>query len=147
MFKVKYNKLLTKSNVRDREIKYKKTIQSPYEDDICPSCQIEQETVEHVMLCSEHETYWKKTNKHILSIINSYSTMSKHDEWKKNQLPYSRKIENFPTWLDQHCASTYKKFNWRIGRLGLLPLEIKETLKKFGIKEIFLDKCITNCHI
>ena len=34
MFKVKYNKLLTKSNVRDRAIKYKKTIQSPYEDDM-----------------------------------------------------------------------------------------------------------------
>ena len=144
MFKVKYNKLLTKVNVRDRATKYKKEIHHPYEDDICPSCQNKAETVEHVMTCKEHEKFWKKGDKHILSIINSYSTMSKHDEWKENFFPYARNIMISPTWLDRNCAE-HQKFNWKLGRMGLFPLDIKDTLKTCGIKEKLIEKCIIEC--
>ena len=143
LFKIKYNKLLTKKNVRERALKYKQATSSHYEDSICPSCKIEEETILHVMQCKSYDSWWNKAKIHLISMINGYCTMSKHDEWKENFIPYSREIKDFPIWWEnRESAREYPNFEPKLGRVGILPENISEKLKKLNMKESLLDECI-----
>ena len=148
LFKIRYNKLLTKANVIVRAEKYKFELNSKYENDFCPCCNLEVEKLEHLATCIEYEKLWTKNNKKILSIINSYSIMSKHDTWHEQWSPLSQKIRFFPIWTNQDaCFHFFEDFHRVYGRLALIPENLEDVLDRYKINQNLKINCIYKCYL
>ena len=142
VFKIKFNKLLTKVKVINNAKRKNIEVTNKYRNDKCPSCYNESEDLFHFANCIEYKNIWTNSSRCILSIINSYSKLSENkDNNTKEWMPYSRKIEFFPCWFDNRYSQVfYNGFNSTLGRLGLLPENLFDELAKNNInKELFLD--------
>ena len=140
LFKVKFNKLLTKINVRIRAEKYKSKLNEKYLDDLCPACRKEPETIYHLADCQIHSSLWKKTSKKISKMFHSFSSMSKHDVWREDWYPMDTSKLYFPNWFStSSCNQYFNCFDRNVGRLGIIPLNIHDFLKNFGLKKKYIN--------
>ena len=147
LFKLRFNKLLTIDNVVKRAAKFGYTINGRYNDSSCPCCKLVDENLSHLANCPITNKFWKLNNKKLLSIINSYSIMSKHDEWNENYMPFARNILYFPMWTDSDaCLHFYKNFQCDYGKLALIPENLYDVLGKYKIKKELKNNCIYECY-
>ena len=135
-------------NVINRALKYKKDLPDRYNNKMCPSCNEVEETIFHLGECGNYDSKWISTSRRILSIVNTYNIMSKHDEWNEDWFPFSRKIEFFPTWFeDQNINKFYKNFNKKLGKLGFIPDNIYSILETFEISKKWRLECTFQCYL
>ena len=147
VFKLRFNKLLTKENVIQRAIKNDSTLNENYNNPNCPNCKLYEEDLRHVATCPNTNIFWKINKRRLLSIINSYSIMSKHDKWNENWMPYSRKIKIFPIWTDHDaCHQFYDGFHCDNGKLGMIPNNLNEVLEDYKISKTWRFNCIYDCY-
>ena len=142
-FKIKFNKLLTKFNVRARAQKYKSYLNEKYLDDICPTCKLVPETIYHLAECPSHSNLWKKASKEIAKIFNSFSSMSKHDVWKEDWYPLDTSNTYFPNWFStSSCNQFFECFDKNLGKVGLIPLNLNNFLKNKGLKKKYIKEFV-----
>ena len=148
LFKLRFNKLLVKQNVIARANKYGYSLNNNYSDSLCPSCNDEIEDLKHIACCTNSEIAWRLNNKKLLSIINSFNIMSKHDIWNENWSPYVADKIFFPLWTDYDVTPFfYDTFSPICGRLGIIPAEIDKKLENFGINKNLRFICIYECYL
>ena len=148
IFKIKYNKLLTKINVISRSEKYKTSISIKYNSNTCPSCKNSPEDIFHFSSCEKYNCKWTPTKRRIISIINSFRIISQFDEWNKDWCPYSREIKFFPCWFDRESATQYyNNFNYKLGKIGILPTNLYMILLEYKINITKLYECSYLCYL
>ena len=119
-----------------------------YLNDICPSCKIDTEDILHFENCPAYNNNWIGTKRRILSIINSFKSISKFPEWNNNWLPLSKEIKFFPIWfIEEYSIQFYDNFNYSHGKIGLLPTNLFEVFKLFEINKKLFNECSYLCYL
>lgn len=142
LFKIRYHKLRTKTNVIQDATKYKMTtpLNQHYSNDKCPMCKQTTDSTTHHIKCPTTENIAKQLPRSILRIVNKYLSKA-----KKN------KIKFFPAWYWVHDTSAQEDPSVKISEeekeMAHLPAQIKRKLQLLGISTEDNIKCRTEMQL